>query len=227
MNGARATSPRPHECTDVTPTPHRRHWNERKFWCLLVLEVLDRVDEALGVRLRGLGLDTVTKVHDVVLATGHLQDLLCALLDLVVRTHEHRRVEVALHTDVGAKAAHGLIHGHRPVNGNNVSTRLSHALQEGARLLDVDDDRDVRVLRLDLGDHLLLVREGKLVVVARREVAGPRVEDLDNLSTIIDLVARVLADVVAEGLEHLVKELRVGKAHLLDLEVLPRRLALH
>ena len=54
---------------------------------------------------------------------------------LVVRTHEHRRVEVALHTDVGAKAAHGLIHGHRPVNGNNVSTRLRHALQEGARLV--------------------------------------------------------------------------------------------
>ena len=47
--------------------------------------------------------------------------------------------------------------------------------------------------------HLLLVREGKLVVVARREVAGPRVEDLDNLSTIIDLVARVLALGEGEG----------------------------
>ena len=55
------------------------------------------------------------------------------------------------------------------------------------------------MLRLDLGDHLLLVREGELVVVARREVAGPRVEDLDNLSTIIDLVARVLALGEGEG----------------------------
>ena len=44
----------------------------------------------------------------------------------------------------------------------------------------------------------LLVGHGPLLELLRGEVAGPRVEDLDDLRPRVDLVERVLANVLGE-----------------------------
>ena len=50
--------------------------------------------------------------------------------------------------------------------------------------------------RLDGANDLPLEGGRPLVKLVRREVARPRVEDLDDLGALVDLVAGVVADVV-------------------------------
>lgn len=54
-------------------------------------------------------------------------------------------------------------------------------------LVNVDDDGHLGVLGLDLLDDAALVRGGEDVVVERAQVAGPRVEHLDDLRAGLDL----------------------------------------
>mmetsp|Transcript_3546 Transcript_3546/g.9374 ORF Transcript_3546/g.9374 Transcript_3546/m.9374 type:complete len:233 (-) Transcript_3546:202-900(-) len=50
-------------------------------------------------------------------------------------------------------------------------------------------------------------------------MAGPRIEDLDQLGAILDLVQGVVADAVRKVLQNRVKKLRLVESHLLYLEV--------
>ena len=65
--------------------------------------------------------------------------------------------------------------------GDDVGVALGPALDEGPRVGDVEDDGQVRALLLGLLDDVGEVGAGEDVKVARGELGGPRVEDLDGL----------------------------------------------
>mmetsp|Transcript_10583 Transcript_10583/g.35405 ORF Transcript_10583/g.35405 Transcript_10583/m.35405 type:complete len:394 (-) Transcript_10583:144-1325(-) len=192
-----------------------------------VLERVHCVDEKLHVGLRCGGLDTVPQVHDVMPSLSHLQDALCALLDDVLGAVEDRRIEVALKADVSADPPTSLVDGDGPVERDDVNPSVGHALHVCPRLSDVDDDGDIRVLLLDGVDNHLLVREGEEVVVLGGQRARPRVKDLDDLSSGLDLKVRVVSDVLGKVLQHGREEGGIIVHHLLDLEVLRAGSSLH
>mmetsp|Transcript_42223 Transcript_42223/g.137014 ORF Transcript_42223/g.137014 Transcript_42223/m.137014 type:complete len:203 (-) Transcript_42223:348-956(-) len=78
----------------------------------------------------------------------------------------------------------------------------------------VDDDGRVGPRGLDGANDLPLEGGRPLVKLGRREVARPRVKDLNHLCARVDLVDCVLRDPVAEQLEHVRHELGVGLSEL-------------
>mmetsp|Transcript_18456 Transcript_18456/g.73725 ORF Transcript_18456/g.73725 Transcript_18456/m.73725 type:complete len:355 (-) Transcript_18456:22-1086(-) len=80
----------------------------------------------------------------------------------------------------------------------------------------VNDDGRLGVLRFDGRDDLLLVGEGEFLEGVAIEVAGPRVEDLNDLRARVDLVARVRGDILREEAEDVVQQRGVAFAERLD-----------
>ena len=155
--------------------------------------------DALEVPAHVLGTDArrnaVSEVSDPALRTlalapreeagAHPLDL---GLDAVPAAVEADRVGVALERDVAVLGrGERLPRCRAPVDGEDVKrARLGTEGERRGRALGKEDDRWRRqaegseLLAIDLGD-LEERREGKRLKVVRRELAGPRVKDLDDL----------------------------------------------
>mmetsp|Transcript_35452 Transcript_35452/g.113260 ORF Transcript_35452/g.113260 Transcript_35452/m.113260 type:complete len:227 (-) Transcript_35452:519-1199(-) len=196
---------------------------------MMMIEVLNGVDEELGVVFGRGGFDAVAEVHDVVLAVGDSEDFLGLGLDgFLWPVPEEGGVEVALDADVIRDDLPGLGEVDGVVDGDDVGPRggeLGEALAFVRVLVGghVDDDGDLGMLRFDGGDDLLLVSQGELVEGRVVEVAGPGIEDLDDLGAGVDLVTSVLGDICGEHREDGVQQVGILPSHRRDFRELGLR----
>lgn len=58
-------------------------------------------------------------------------------------------------------------------------------------------------------------------------MSGPRIKDLNQLSTILHLIAGILSNALGQLLENRVQEFGFIKGHFLDFQIFLARLALH
>ncbi len=79
---------------------------------------------------------------------------------------------------------------------------------------------------LDAGDDALRVRGRKLGKLLRGEVVCPRVKQLHDLCTRLDLIADIIRQLIGQMRQHRVQQRRVVHHHLLRLGAVPVSLAL-
>ena len=164
------------------------------------------------------------------------ENLFGAFFDHVLVGKEHTRVKVALDTPATTQASMfassldsvtTIRHVNGPIQRNHVDTSARHALNQGPRMLNVDDSRDIRVSSFDLIQDLLLIRGRKFVVVTRGQMASPRVENLDKLGPILNLKEGVITDIISQLLQDRMKQFRFIHGHLFNLQVFLGGLAFH
>mmetsp|Transcript_28882 Transcript_28882/g.42808 ORF Transcript_28882/g.42808 Transcript_28882/m.42808 type:complete len:209 (+) Transcript_28882:164-790(+) len=163
--------------------------------------------------------------------TSLLENFVRPVLNGSLITKQDGWVQIPLHSTDALQARLGtcildplpsLCHVHGPVQRDDIDPCRRHALDQGPRVLDVNDGGHLGVLLLDLVQDELLIRSRELVVIAGTQVARPRVEDLDELRPALDLEAGVVGEAVGEVLEHGVQQFGLHEHHLLDLEVFLR-----
>mmetsp|Transcript_40778 Transcript_40778/g.96550 ORF Transcript_40778/g.96550 Transcript_40778/m.96550 type:complete len:360 (-) Transcript_40778:76-1155(-) len=146
--------------------------------------------------------------------------------DLSLGAHEHEGVDVARDRHVGAQDLARLGHVHGPVDTDHVRLHVPLALEVRRPAVGEVDHGRVRALSLDLRDGAVGIRLGESGEVVRADVVRPRLKHLQHLSAALDLVGRVVCDVLRHVLQERVDDLRVVKHHLLRVEHVLVRLAL-
>src|SRR2546428_673119 len=119
------------------------------------------------------------EVKDVaVVAAGAVQNPRGAIANLIERTEQRYRIEIALHPDVVADALPAGGQVDAPIEPDHVATGLAHQLQQaGCGGPEVDHGYAGR----DAGNDVARVRQHKAPVVIRRKTAHPAVEELHGL----------------------------------------------
>jgi len=193
-----------------------------------------RLDEKGGILFGRRGFNAVPQVHDVSRGARLLQNFVRSLSNDVVRRVQDGRVQVALHAAASRQtrlyaplrdAIPTVRHIDGPVQAYHVHARGGHALNQGTGVLNVNDGRNFGVLLFDFVQDLFLVGRREFVVIARREVSGPGIKNLNQLSTVFNLETRVFANVVSQLLENTVEEFGFCHGHFLDFQVFATRLA--
>ena len=141
-------------------------------------------------------------------------------LDALPRGEENGGIEVPLHGTV-----RDLLPPHverdPPVEADHVAARGGHLLEQRRRPRAEVDRRDV-----DGGEDTRRIRGDVLAVVAGRERAHPRVEQLDHVGAGARLRGDVAGEHVGEPLEQRVPDRRLRQHQLLCDRELTARLAL-
>mmetsp|Transcript_12211 Transcript_12211/g.29837 ORF Transcript_12211/g.29837 Transcript_12211/m.29837 type:complete len:356 (+) Transcript_12211:152-1219(+) len=178
----------------------------------------------------------MTQIHDVSCRSGLFHDLLRALFDGGEVPEQYARIEVSLHAaraveaglgTSGSDALASLGHVDGPIEGDNIDARGGHSFDEGAGVFDVDDRWYCWVFFFDLLQNHLLIRSGELVIIPGTQMARPRIENLNQLRPILDLINGILRETVRQILEDGMQQLRLLERHLFNLDILLGRLPLH
>ena len=173
----------------------------------------------------GAGQDAVSEVEHVAGASaGPAQHVDGAPQHAFGGAEQRRRVEVALDGAVGADEVPSLVEGYAPVEADHVASRLAHRGKQGrgagAEMHHGDAAGAHRV------EDPPRVGQRELAVVARRERAHPRVEDLHGLGSRLDLGEQVIGDDGGEGVREPVPRLGLAVHQGLGSRVVARRAAL-
>lgn len=195
-----------------------------------------RLNEKGGIFFGSGGFNAVSQIHHVPRGPRALQNFVRALPDDLVRRVEYGGIEIALHAPASAQtrlhpavrnAITPIRHVDGPVQAHHVHPRGRHALHERARVLNVSDRGNFGMVLFDAFEDLLLIRGGEFVVVAGTQMSRPRVENLNELRTVFNLEASVVANVVGKFLKNTMEQFGLRHGHFLDFKVFFAGLAFH
>src|SRR5512143_23341 len=179
-----------------------------------------RIDEFRSVLQRRLLQDTVAQVHDVTIpASCSVEYLLGALPDKLLGAEERNRVQIPLNGLVKSHSLPGNVEIAPPVKADHITSGFRHHLKEGRCPV---GEMDERYGLPDTGDHVFLMRQHELAVVARSKGPDPAIEELDHLHTSTNLRVQIVDNNTREMFHELVPGLRFREHHRLRVFVIPR-----
>mmetsp|Transcript_49498 Transcript_49498/g.99287 ORF Transcript_49498/g.99287 Transcript_49498/m.99287 type:complete len:263 (+) Transcript_49498:117-905(+) len=191
-----------------------------------VVELLRFIDKRRHGIFGGLLDHAVAQVeHMTRSGLGHAVTHRCP--NLALGAEEDEGVDVARHAHAGPEPLPRHRHVHLPVDADHVRLHVLLALEVRRPAVGKVDQRRVRVPGPDPLDNLVGVGLGEEREVVRAKVVCPRLENLQYLSTALDLMAGVVGDVVGHVLEERVHDLRLVVHHLLRLKAVLVRFPLH
>mmetsp|Transcript_3017 Transcript_3017/g.8964 ORF Transcript_3017/g.8964 Transcript_3017/m.8964 type:complete len:305 (+) Transcript_3017:501-1415(+) len=183
------------------------------------------VNEHTHVFLRRPLNDSVPHVQNVVLA-GLRETSHRLLLDLFRAPEQDHRVDVPLQNLARPIVSPCVCHRARPVKPEHVARDGLHLAELSGAAIRMENEWGIRILGLDAGDDALRVRGRKLGKLLRGEVVCPRVKQLHDLCTRLDLIADIIRQLIGQMRQHRVQQRRVVHHHLLRLGAVPVSLAL-